>query len=323
MNIFEHLGLPADHRKENKTTQLVKHWHEVPESRKDGKEFAIQKKKDGVCAIVVVDELHRAAIFSRTGRRFTNVESLEAKLTGAAFPDGVYFGELCLEDVSLEVLSGMVNPNRTKPLEFDRQGLVEQAVIYFFDMISLTEFEKGESTRCFYDRWSDLEGSLDTIMLAEFFDLLYPVFGYQSEESIEQFKDAMVGRGEEGIIIRDPNAGWKAGHKGWHVMKKVKDVDYDLRCIGFEEGTGKYVGKVANLLFEWKGGKTITAMLGKGWSHEHAEDMFRDFTHEEYEDRHSPLGCIFQVYALEESSKGVLRLPKVGELRHDKAESDV
>ena len=36
-----------------------------------------------------------------------------------------------------------------------------------------------------------------------------------------------------------------------------------------------------------------------------------------------PRGSIFQVYALEESSKGKLRLAKVGEKRHDKNKADV
>ena len=124
-----------------------------------------------------------------------------------------------------------------------------------------------------------------------------------------------IKKGEEGIVIRDIDAGWEAGHKGWRVMKMVRGVDYDLECIGWEEGEGKYEGKVANLLFKWKGGKTIKAMLGKGWTHMDAQQMFQNTARLK--------GTIFQVYALEESSKGKLRLPKVGELRHDKLESDV
>ena len=116
-------------------------------------------------------------------------------------------------------------------------------------------------------------------------------------------------------------------------MKKVRGVDYDLLCIGYEEGTGKYKGKVANLIFQWKDGKTIKCMLGKGWTHDMAEDMFKaiqvsqniysDFAARKAVAGLSPIGKIFQVYALEESSKGKLRLPKVGEQRHDKGQADV
>jgi hypothetical protein len=65
-------------------------------------------------------------------------------------------------------------------------------------------------------------------------------------------------------------------------------------------------------------------MLGKGWTHEAAEQMFYDIVvGSEGDISYHPIGKIFQVYALDESSKGKLRLPKVGEMRHDKEEPDV
>lgn len=61
-------------------------------------------------------------------------------------------------------------------------------------------------------------------------------------------------------------------------MKIVRGVSYDLECVGIEEGTGKYKGKVANLIFRWKEGKTVKAMLGKGWTHHDAKQMFENYT---------------------------------------------
>ena len=86
---------------------------------------------------------------------------------------------------------------------------------------------------------------------------------------------------------------------------------------------------MANLVFDWKGGETIKCMLGKGWTHDMAEEMFNVVNYakgvgmEHYEHKDSPVGKIFQVYALEESSKGKLRLAKVGEQRFDKHTPDV
>jgi len=94
------------------------------------------------------------------------------------------------------------------------------------------------------------------------------------------------------------------------MMKIVKQVSYDLECIGVEEGEGKYKGKIANLLFKWKDGQTIKAMLGEGWTHQDAKDM--------WESPSTYIGKVYKVYALQESSKGKLRLPKVGERRFDK-----
>lgn len=329
MNIFEYLGLSESHRTDKKVTQLVKHYDEVTEKNKKGKTFLGQLKKDGVCALTVVKQ-GRIAIFSRTGKLFTNTELLVERMKLLYLPDAVYMGEMWLPKslFSLEQVSGATNPNRVNPLSEDVAGIPGNLDMAFFDILSLSEFTAGKSARTYMERHSKLKdfvsnSSSETAAGIE-------VLGYhllETEDQIESYLKDAVDNGEEGIVIRDPKANWVAGHKGYRVMKKVRGVDYDLKCIGWEEGEGKYKGKVANLLFNWKGGKTIKAMLGKGWTHDMAEQMYKDiiapYSRTDGPPEGNPIGKIFQVYALEESSKGKLRLVKVGEKRHDKDVSDV
>jgi len=331
MNIFEYLGLAEDHRKlDNKVTQLVKHWDEVPESRKKGKTFAVQLKKDGVCAITVVKN-GEVSIWSRTGNRFSSTKEIAWRISDISLPDGVYFGELTceLESVSLEVLSGVVNTNTVKPLVGGQGTVANNLSMNFFDLISIESFIKGSSQTKFSRRHSNLVERFNKFCTNGHRLCVLNYTTAKTEGTIDSQLSFVVSGGEEGIVIRDMDAGWEAGHKGWRVMKKVRGVDYDLKCIDYEEGTGKYKGKVANLIFAWKGGKTIKCMLGKGWTHDMAAQMFVDATYGNIVDmqqhRHvdSPVGKIYQVYALEESSKGKLRLPKVGEQRFDKMVSDV
>lgn len=319
MNIFQLLGLPALHRKENKVTQLVKHYDEVVAKHKTGKNFAIQLKEDGVCAITVIRD-GMATIFSRTGRKFTNTSMLCHHISDYKLRDGVYFGEMVCSKVSLEVLSGAVNPNRVKPLEAKHDGIVENLRMRFFDLVSIESFKKGTSNSPYRMRYNNLVDRIPFKSEREDSISVIPLVPVQTEKDIDAYLDPAVARGEEGLVIIDLDADWEAGHKGWRKMKKVRGCDYDLRCIGYEEGTGKYKQKVANLIFEWKDGKTIKCMLGKGWTHEMAAEMYHECVtgHKD-----TPIGKIFQVYALEESSKGKLRLPKVGEQRHDKTQADV
>ena len=324
-DIFQYLELPTYlHRKlTNKVTQLVKHWDEVIDKHKKDKTFGIQIKKDGVCSLTVIYNGH-TSIWSRTGKLFTNTEELVRKIEQLDLRDGVYMGEMTCDRVSLEVLSGAVNPNRVNPLSKDLSTIPYELQMHWFDFISVNSFIKGSSQTGFGRRFLNLSeryrnavkvfgGSHPDIKI-----LPYAIV--ESQEHIDEYLGFAVDQGEEGIVIRDINADWEAGHKGWRVMKKVKGVDYDLLCIGYEEGTGKYKGKVANLIFSWKNGLTIKCMLGKGWNHAMAEQMYYDAV---MGDEASPIGKIFQVYALEESSKGKLRLPKVGEKRFDKDTSDV
>jgi len=318
MNIFEVFGLSKDYRKANKTTQLVKNWDEVVEKNKTGKVFSLQVKKDGVCAIVVILN-GLATIWSRTGKRFTNTWALEHSITSMDFRDGAYFGEMVNKSVSLEVMSGIVNPNRTKDLNKEQQYIAIDLEMFFYDMVSTKAFIKGYDQTPFQTRHENLTDRYRKSSRSPWVHVL-PTHEVESEELIRLWAGQQTERGEEGIVICDPSAGWEAGHKGYRKMKIVRGCDYDLLCIGWEEGKGKYKRKIANLLFKWKEGVVIKCMLGKGWSHELAASMYHCASHPNID---TPVGKIFQVYALEESSKGKLRLPKVGEERHDKSTSDV
>lgn len=317
MNIFEYLGLPTLHRKlSNKVTQLVKHWDEVTAKHKEGKQFGVQVKKDGVCTLTIIND-NNVSIWSRTGKRFTNTEELVEKIRRLNMRDGVYMGEMTCGSISLEALSGIVNPNRVNPLKPEQVGVTSLLQMNWFDRVSIDSFKRGKSVGAFHHRFALLQD--DFFKAVDEYGNVHPdifLLPYQTvttEEEINELLSKFVAAGEEGLVIRDLTADWEAGHKGWRVMKKVRGVDYDLLCIGVEEGTGKYAGKAANLLFQWKGGKTIKCMLGKGWTHDDAAYFWVN----------QPIGSVFQVYALEESSKGLLRLPKVGEKRFDKEEPDV
>lgn len=340
MNIFQLLGLKPDHRNnEKKTTQLVKHYDEVPDSRKKGQRLGLQLKKDGVCAITVIRD-GVAKIFSRTAKPFTNTNQITTHIDFMKLRDGIYLGELTCDTkgVSLEVLSGIVNPNRVKNLDCNQDRIANNLTMHFYDMVSIESFIEGASQTPFQTRYNNLVervyGEVSTLGAPNYVPDEVKVINMIpiDTDAIDHLLDIAVYNGEEGVVIIDLDAGWIAGHKGFHKMKKVRGCDYDLLCIGYEEGTGKYLGKVANLIFKWKGGKTIKCMLGKGWTHQMAEDMFKVakwLDNNTLEGtggaaRHdNPIGKIFQVYALEESSKGKLRLPKVGEQRHDKSHADI
>lgn len=343
MNIFQFLGKPSDYRTEKKVVQLVKHFDDVnPKAEQDifHKKVTFpmigQVKKDGVFAALVIRSDNEVAIFNRTGKRMTNMEHIESYYKCAAengaIDAGVYFGEALSIGYSLEQVSGAINPNRVKTLErkydcgdgtfIDQLLLKNRIDIYFFDTVTICEFISGHSARGFKERYDDL--------CVEMTDLGHIIVTHiiHDEEHLRRFAKYYIDRGEEGAVFKQ-DVEWKAGAKDWHQMKIVRGVSYDLVCVGTEEGTGKYTGKVANLLLRWKDGKTIKAMLGKGWTHADAHYMYHCVNYGkmvgmiEHEHKDSPVGKIFEVYALQESSKGVLRLPKVGELRHDKSEADI
>ena len=314
MNIFEFLGLDEDHR--TKPVMLVKHRDEVPDSKLTFPVYG-QVKRDGIFSAVVVTAAGMVGIFGRTGKKLSNVEGLESRFRH--FPAGVYFGELqsMAVDIYLEALSGVVNPNRTEPLDFIGQQIKDNLYIDFFDMLTIKAFTEGKTDVTFLKRHDALCRRLEPHLVGH--DAILPVTPCLNEQEVEAFAKLHIDAGREGAVFK-LDCDYEAGHKGFRQTKIVRMVSYDLTCIGWEEGKGKYKGKVANLIFKWKGGKTVKAMLGRGWTHEDAAQMYHDIKHG---GDLNVIGKIFAVKALQESSKGVLRLPKAGELRHDKEVPDV
>lgn len=313
MNIFELFGLPEDHRKH--PFQLVKHLDEVPVSKISFPVYG-QVKRDGVFAAAVCtgEQCH---IFNRTGKKMTNVEGLESRY--ANFPRGIYLGELqtLAIDAYLEGLSGIVNPNRVEPLNDFQQQMKDMLYIDFFDMLTFKAFVDGYTSVTFCQRHDALVRRLKHL-LQLLDDNILPITQLNSFEEVHEYAETHIKAGREGAVFKH-DCDYESGHKGWRQFKIVRGVNYDLLCVDWEEGSGKYKGKVANLIFKWKGGKTVKAMLGRGWTHDDARHMFL-----EIQLGHStPVGKIFAVKALQESSKGVLRLPKAGECRHDKESPDV
>lgn len=286
-------------RPPKKFVQNVKHLKDVPKS-KYADEYCVQVKKDGNCAqLIIYDGV--AQLYTRENKRFTNVELLESFYTENNIPDGCYRAELCCDSVALEVLSGYVSPNRVQPVE-------ETLSLYlaFFDFIPLPDFIAGACP----NRFSERQEELNKRLVLRPGDVILP-YVRVPRSKLNSLSDSVTRRGEEGIVGY-VDTDWQAGHKGWRTVKIVNVVSYDLECVGIEEGEGKYKGKAANLLFRWRDGVTIPVMLGKGYTHEDAEMYFNN----------PPIGKIFEVSALSESSKGVLRLPKVKRERYDKSTTD-
>lgn len=310
MNVFEYLGLDANHRPKNKVVQLVKHFNEVP-AAKIKYPLIGQPKKDGVFGLVVVD-VHKAAVFGRTGEKLSNTDELGAKFINEFMMRGIYIGEvLSHHPCSLEELSGVLNPNRVNELDENQKLIADNLYIALHDMITVTNFIEGKFVTAYQHRYNILvQQTADTAFEHD----VIPITTIYDEQQKSKFTEACLAAGEEGACYKQPNEGWLAGHKGYRSMKEVGRVDYDLMCIGIEEGEGKYAGLVANLIFRWKGGTTIKAMPGKGHTHESCRKMFLDPT--------LAIGRIWRVKGLMNSSKGKVRLPKVEEERHDKVKAD-
>lgn len=347
-NIFTALGLDFKHR--TKPFQEVRHRDEViAEKNRTAFPYICDIKYDGNFAAVLVVDKKVLGIFSRTGNYFTNADAvLEGKKKLKFKKDGLYICELyCDRDVmSLEKFQALHGPSRVAALTApQRKVLVESSKLAFHDYITIEEFKAGQSDVPCEER----KGLLSTYLKCKKTKgaaHLAETYIVQNEKELKAvFKEA-VSRGEEGIVMKGLSYPYVAGHKNFHFMKLVKGIAFDLTCVGYEEGTGKFQGMVGNLLFKFKDDSVIKAGVGKGYTHEDLIKMLDDIKaatlpakegkkkkdkegkKDKKKDKQSTIvdsviGKIFKVTALEISSGGKdLRLPKFQEIRHDKDTAD-
>lgn len=296
----------------DKPVQLVKHYDQIPKSKLTWP-CRVEKKYDGVYCALVADGVFLRTL-SRTGKEFYG--GLIAALANDPVvlnieTNMVAICELINPLVSLEELSGLVNPNRVNnwtDLEFD--VMHDGAKLIVHDYIHIDAFFNGFCAVPFWERLQDLQYTFPDESRAEGFTCI-------SEENMFAFADKVIADGGEGIVRKELDAAWEAGHKGWRATKIVRGVSYDLEAINVKFGEGKRTGRIAAIQFLLND-KPFWADLGKGWDDAQREAL----THEFLLDRKNVVGKIFKVKALQISSKGVLRLPKVEEMRIDKFDQD-
>lgn len=331
-NIFTLLGAEEKHRV--KPWQEVRHYDEVPvEKNRTAFPYDVDVKYDGNYIGIVVMDGKAVGGFSRTGKPFTNIEQVLSLFT--AEQDGVYCAEIYMdrELMSLQVFSGCISPFRTKANTKPKQATIDnQTKIAVFDYITFEEFLSGGQTPTVgrsvvpsSDRRKIAKKAIKAAQKASGKRIHFvETQEVNSEEELRLAASKAIEAGHEGVVIKGKDNHWVSGHKNFHWMKIVKDYTVDLECIGFEEGEGKLEGHVGKLIFRFEKGKEVKASNGKttdgdGYTHKELAKMFKAC---QKGGKKSPVGKIFRVYGLEKDSKGGIRLPKFGELRHDKDKAD-
>lgn len=294
--------------------QLVKHYDEVLQKNLKWPAWA-EQKEDGVWCGVVWDG-EEIGYFSRTGNEFYSMLHIDM-FSSRNHPDmdgkapGLYVAELVNDVLSLEELSGLVNTNRIQPWTEEQLDWMYDSELRFHDYIPLPDLLTGGCKNPLEYRRHQLLYNIGTQ------HVIHGCLVYDDAQW-QAFADRQIDAGREGAVLKQLDADWVAGHKGYRVTKMVKGLDVDLRCVGVSlDGKGKRAGTLAKIMVSYKG-KVVGADLGKGWTDEKRAALLAEYQ----ADQSSVVGRIWHIHALQEGSAGGLRLPKAMSRRIDKTVAD-
>ena len=144
------------------------------------------------------------------------------------------------------------------------------ARLMLFDIIPLSEFQRGESVLGQKRRSNlvrsmksvfDKIGSIDVIPQTE-----VDLDSYVGELEFKQYNKDAIDAGFEGIMIKDVNAVYECKRSvSWLKMKPFIEVSLEVTDV--EEGTGKNEGRLGALVCSGvDDGKTIVVNVGSGFS---------------------------------------------------------
>jgi len=270
-------------------------------------DYIITEKLDGNRCVVIKDN-GIVKSFTKQGKQYEGLEEIESDIANLPIDNIVFDGELIanIQGSTIEIYAETTSKARSKGS--NKTGLV----FHIFDMLTLKDFKNGKSKENCVDR----KHHLHNIFAFHSNELLH------CKEVVSLYVGSDLSKVEEWMVI--------ASEKSWEGLMVNMDKPYtckrsdsilkvkvmstcDVRVIGFENGTGKYDGKLGAMIVDYKG---FNCGVGSGFT-----DADREYI---WNNKKEYLGKIVEVQYFEESKNaqgGIsLRFPVFKKLRSDKNE---
>ena len=233
----------------------------------------LEPKLDGVRVITIINaENKTASMYTRNGKLLENFSHITSALEANI---ELFERSLVLdgEMVSSSFQALMKQVHRKSDVQS------EDARLMLFDILPLSEFQKGKSVLGQKRRSNLLRsmkatfekvGSIDLIPQIEV-DLDTAV----GEMQFKQYNKDAIGAGFEGIMIKDVDAEYVCKrHVSW--LKQKPFIEVSLTIVAVEEGTGRNVGKLGALVCEGEDDeKLIKVNVGSGFSDSDRDSFYQ------------------------------------------------
>ena len=234
-------------------------------------EKLIDYKLDGVRVVTIVNPISKTVKqYSRNGKEFHNfghiTKQLETHLSLFKEPI-VLDGEM----VSHSFQELMKQVQRKTDVN------AQDAQYALFDILSLTEFQKGVSKLGCEERDKQLN-KLTKILSGNIFAVKKEKVNLDTKEGQKKFAQinkTALEQGYEGVMIKDPDGLYECKRSA--LMLKMKPfIEVSLEVKDVEEGTGKYEGTLGALVCEGTDtGKFIKVNVGSGITDDQRDEFWK------------------------------------------------
>lgn len=279
-------------------------------------DFYATLKLDGNRVIVYNYTDGRRNIVSATGKKLNGYEEILEGLE-LPFSNCIYDGEMLadVEGNSLEQYDATTKIMRTK-------GKKENIKFNIFDYCFLDEFRNGQGTIPYYERRKNLNYIPSTK-----FQKVVPVIGVYkiTDEELMSTAKKLMNEGHEGVMLNNANEVYKrTRNRG--ILKIKKFFECDVLCTGVVEGKGNIKGNLGAITVSFKGkectvGSGFKSKWKKTGSTYEETNIGSSIRREDiWENPELIIGKIVTIRYMEETKDGMMRMPRIKDIRDDKNE---
>jgi DNA ligase-1 len=229
-------------------------------------EKLIEVKLDGVRVITIVRTDGRVDMFSRNGKELVNfphiTEQISAVVKKTPPPYDVVLDGEVMSSSFQDLMKQVHRKDSTK---------ANDAVLHLFDFIPLDDFQIGVWDRSQLIRSQMVQAWVNTNQeaLPNVTCLSFEKVDLSTPEGNIRYKEinaTAVAGGYEGIMIKDPGAGYECKRSvAWLKLKPF--IEVSLTVLDIEEGTGRNQGRLGALVCSGTDdGKDIVVNVGSGFT---------------------------------------------------------
>jgi DNA ligase-1 len=208
-------------------------------------------------------------LMSRNGKAFTNFDHIEQQL----IPHIKRISTRMFNSATDFVLDGEIVGESFQALMRQAQRKKDadaaDSIYHVFDVLPMEDFYRGHWNAQQRRRLDRLESIRE--ILADYCPSVEIMPGMtvdldtaEGHDIMRRFADASVEQGYEGIMIKDLEAPYECKRSSFW-MKWKPTITVDLNIVGFEEGTGRNLGRLGALICEGEdSGRVIRVNVGSG-----------------------------------------------------------
>lgn len=213
----------------------------------NGDWFSIGKKLNGSRCV-----FYKGNLYTRSGKKYVGLEHIIKDLKQILINSNIVVdGELVGKNKNN--LSDSENFQQSVGIANSKAETKEELKLVIFDIISVSDFESGKSKLTYRDRKAELESLRETIKQLKLENVEVVEIFYEGidQSQIWKWLDYAEQNDIEGIMLNlDTPYECK---RTKNLIKVKKFYTYDLKVIGYEEGSGRLSGNLGSLVVDFKG----------------------------------------------------------------------